>query len=168
LAKDPIAYPEGNPAADPHVTMTVEWEGRKYTISQDDVGPADDMMCRAQTADITQGRGFTVSGMMTTLAKGFTAEAGTDVFAVLIWICRRKAGEHDLTVTDVMNALPSFRELIEKLRIEMVVDEEDEGLGGDLPEVSPTTSGPSSLNGTASTSRTSTGRRSKAASRSAS
>jgi hypothetical protein len=158
--------PGGPASEDQTYSMRLEWEGRVYELSQSDIGPADDMICRAQTSDLTKSRGFTVTGMMTALAAGGLAEAGTDCLGVLIWACRRKAGDTELTITQVFNSLPGYKELTEQLVITMT-PEEDEDLGGDSPEGSLTASGPSSPNGSASTSKTSTGRRSKAASRTA-
>lgn len=76
--------------------------GETYVLQMRDLGPRDEALVRQTT-----GRPLTsyLNG------DGF----GLDSLGIIIWICRRKAGERKLTLSKVFDGLPTYGEWTEMI-----------------------------------------------------
>jgi hypothetical protein len=108
------------------VTFKVTFEGRSYVLSTADLGPADDMICRAQTAEVTGTTGYTLSGLMAVAGSRNLATLGADVLAVILCFARRKNGESNLTVGTVLSEISSSLELVRGLTLEVIEESSPE------------------------------------------
>jgi hypothetical protein len=136
--------------------MNVVWRGHTYTLTEDNIGPGDDLICRAQTAKFLQengvdAEGYTVTGLMASLAEQNGARVGTDVVAVFVWMARRKAGERGLSFAQALDEMGSAVQLMTDLQPAKDGDAVGEGEpGGSRPTPGP--SSPSDLGSTPETS----------------
>lgn len=117
--------------------MKVTYRGRMYRLSESDLGPGDDLICRAQTGAYVGGEGFALTGLMARLSNGDVTRVGTDVLLLVVWFARRKNGEPNLTFTEVLNDSGSSAELMRDLKMEVEWEEPDatgEGPRGESPQ----------------------------------
>ena len=99
-------------AHDDAVTIVIkDKEGRTYRLRSDELGPADDLVCRQQT-------GFPTSH--------FLENFSGDTLLVVIWLARRKAGEANLPFQKILARYPSNKDL-EALEVDIEgLDEDDD------------------------------------------
>jgi hypothetical protein len=113
-------------------SVTLKWRGRTLTFTDDDIGPADDFICRAQTREWFREMGmdhdgYTVTELVAQLQKG--GHPGTDVVLTMLWVARRKNGEPSLSFAQAMAEAGSVKQLTADLDLS--------GAGGAVGEDEP-------------------------------
>lgn len=79
-------------------TLRIKFAGKTYDLDPSKLGPGDDLICRQQV-------GFPLQGFLT------QEVFGADSLLVLVWTCRRKAGEPNLTFAEVLAEYPTYESL---------------------------------------------------------
>jgi|SRR5690606_40488046 hypothetical protein len=110
--KDKSATKAAVEPTDEKVTISIKDEnGRQYRLSSDELGPADDLVCRQQL-------GFP--------AAHFLEHFSGDSLLVVMWLARRKTGEPNLPFQKVLSKYSTYQAL-NSLEVEVEgLDEADE------------------------------------------
>lgn len=136
------------------VSMTLKWRGRTLTFTEDDIGPGDDFICRAQTREWFRDQGldhegYSVTELVSQLRKG--GHPGTDVVLTVLWVARRKNGEPSLSFAQAIADAGSVKQLLAELDLDPRAGDVP---GEDEPGSSRPMSGPSSPSDSGSTPET--------------
>lgn len=91
-----------------------------WRVDLDELGPADDLICRKAT-------GFPVSAFLNTSSTGISA----DLVVVLVWLARRKAGEPRLLFHTVAAQYGNLRQIGNRFTVDLVMP------GGDDDDAEP-------------------------------
>lgn len=90
--------------------ITIKEGTKTYVLDSDDLGPADERICRQET-------GFPLAH--------FLSQFGPDSIVACVWQARRKSGEPNLSYAQVEKRYPTYKSL-DALDVEFDTDFEDE------------------------------------------
>lgn len=128
-------------------TYEIVVRGEAVRLPLDMLTVRDESLIRRETRKAL-GEKRSLSGVVTEMQSEDTA--GLDAVALLWWLARRKSGEDDLTLSEVLDEFPTFADMErdpDVIAMRVIEPSEDDGEEGGSPEASGAASAPRGRSG---------------------